>query len=97
MRGRGDSPITNHAHSLPHSGAQVRNYISSENNCKKLVVNVICCMELSSNYPQTAGKSKLLMVNCEGGMLLNILTPEDMKVGQGFLQHAIPCFVGVGV
>ena len=25
------------------------------------------------------------------------LAPEDMQVGQGFLKHAIPWFVGVGV
>ena len=30
-------------------------------------------------------------------MLLNILLdPEDTKVGQGFLKHVIPWFIGVG-
>ena len=55
-----------------------------------------------SNYPQTAGKRTLLMHNnCEEECLLNVFfsSREEkghawMKVGQGFLKHAIPCFLG---
>ena len=45
------------------SVAQVRMYIPSENIWKELDVNEICCICMSSNYPQTAGKRNL-MHNC---------------------------------
>ena len=52
---------------------------------------------MSSNYPKTAGKRKLFRHNCEGECCRIFLAPEDMLVGQGFLKHAIPWFVGVSV
>ena len=55
----------------------------------------------SSNYPQTAGKKNIFMHNC----VELFSAPDDMKVNQGFtehaipwfLEHAIPCLLGVGV
>ena len=53
---------------------------------------------MSSNYPQSVVKRNLFMHNCEGKCVQIIfIALEDMKVGQGLSEHAIPWFVVVGV
>ena len=62
-------------------------------------VNEICCME----WPQTTltlqvrETSSCTNINVRESAAEFLLAPDNMKLDQGFLKHAIPWFVGVGV